>query len=638
MAEGGDFSQNTVFIRNKDLPSNRDANVNDYDLFEAINDTLDTKNGVLCIQRDGEIWQVDLKSAEDCKKLKEKGIKVNEPFPNGVKIPTVQGKEQILICGLPNSIDKNYIKDMLTQMGVILLTDDTDVMTEVICDPDTKKNTLVPNGNRSMSISSLEEDKCLPRNVKCADVTCRLYHSGQETRTFKVKCYDKVCRVCLEPDHDPTSPECWYNTSQSEDVVTLSKATNKVTKTFPCAILSRTRFKEKIVVLNEDSNPLSMSYRCQFSFEGKQYNSAIEAYQTKRIGPSSVETSNIFQDNNLEVKGWTERKDVVMKNILKAKFHQVMEIHERLKSIGIRTAEFAEATADDYWGTGLSRQETEQTHPSQWPGENRLGTMIKEIVSEMINIPKITFYNLNANGLRDENKRNHLFTWLQREAFDIVFLQETGFDVGMDFNVRYSHFDFHHCFAVQNKKWNGGVSILVKKSPDFPFEVKDETMNTEGGRMLSLHIRYKEKSFVLINIYANSGTSAVRKRKTLFTEVFNLIKEKYRDADNIILGGDFNCKLDSTENDTSRDFLERELRLAKLFDSWKEFRRNEKGFTRNQHRIDYIFLHDNLKSSFINMCILTPPSLQDGNFISDHDGIYFELGTSRTVGFKNISP
>ena len=49
MAEGGDFSQNTVFIRNKDLPSNRDANVNDYDLFEAINDTLDTKNGVLCI-------------------------------------------------------------------------------------------------------------------------------------------------------------------------------------------------------------------------------------------------------------------------------------------------------------------------------------------------------------------------------------------------------------------------------------------------------------------------------------------------------------------------------------------------------------------------------------------------------------
>ena len=55
MAEGGDFSQNTVFIRNKDLPSNLDGEVTAYDLCEAINDALEEEDGVRCIQRDGEI-------------------------------------------------------------------------------------------------------------------------------------------------------------------------------------------------------------------------------------------------------------------------------------------------------------------------------------------------------------------------------------------------------------------------------------------------------------------------------------------------------------------------------------------------------------------------------------------------------
>ena len=55
MAEGGDVSQNTVFIRNKDLPSNLDADVTDYDLCEAINDALGKEDEVRCIQREGEI-------------------------------------------------------------------------------------------------------------------------------------------------------------------------------------------------------------------------------------------------------------------------------------------------------------------------------------------------------------------------------------------------------------------------------------------------------------------------------------------------------------------------------------------------------------------------------------------------------
>lgn len=109
MTENMNAQTFTVFIRNKDLPSNLDARVNEFDLCEAINDALGKEVGVSCIQRNGEIWRVDLKSAEDCQKLVKEGIKINEPFPKGVNIRTPKGIEKILICGLPGSV---YDKDI----------------------------------------------------------------------------------------------------------------------------------------------------------------------------------------------------------------------------------------------------------------------------------------------------------------------------------------------------------------------------------------------------------------------------------------------------------------------------------------------------------------------------------------------
>lgn len=633
----------TVFIINKELPSNQDANVTDYDLWEAINVALGTEDRVRCIQRDGEIWRVELESVEDCKKLKEEGIKVEEPFPKGVKIRTTENVEKVLICGLPYSFEKDEINVMLNHLGVSLLTE---VNTEAICVPDTENNSLVPNGNRYVLISPLNEDKCLPRNATCAGFMCRLYHAGQETRTSEVKCYDKVCRVCLEPDHDPTSPNCWYNTNQSKDVITFSKAGNKNTKTFPRSIIQRTRFKEKIVILNEDTNPLSMSFRCQFIFEGNQYNSVIEAYQTKRSGGiqsnSSLETSLGFEVNSLEIKGWTEQKERVIKDILLAKVNGAEEMLEKLKSIITTTAVFAEATGDYYWGTGLSREETEQTHPSQWPGKNRLGRIVKETVSEMINIPKITFYTLNANGLRDSKKRNHLFTWLERQKFDIILLQETHFDDDIIRSLT-GNYTFYHCKAVeknpktQNKKkrkrkvFVAGVSVLVRKSlPNM--NSTQQILQENDGRTLVLQLTYEDKTFVLVNVYAKSGNHCVEERKKHFKSIFDFIKNNYTDEDSnrtIILGGDFNCKLDSQYSEASQRLLKASLSELELFDSWKHFRKYVSGFTctagTNPSRIDYIFLHKNLNSSILDMNLRSPPSLHEKKHFSDHKGIYLKI-------------
>ena len=363
----------------------------------------------------------------------------------------------------------------------------------------------------------------------------------------------------------------------------------------------------------------------------------MEAYQTKRSGGiqsnNSVETSHGFEVNSLEIKGWTEQKEKVMKDILLAKVNRAEEMLEKLKSIISTTAIFAEATDDYYWGTGLSREETEQTHPSQWPGENRLGRIVKEIATEKINIPKITFYTLNANGLRGPERRNHLFTWLESKKFDIILLQETGFDDNIIRNLT-GNYTFYHCKAAEQQKkrkvFVAGISVLVRNTFPNILNSTQQIFPANDGRALVLHLTYGDKRFVLVNAYAKSGNNFVEERKNLFERIFDFIKNKYKgEGSNIILGGDFNCKLDSQYSDQSKELLKASLSELELFDSWKHFRKCDTGFTctkgTNPSRIDYIFLHNNLKSSIVDINLCNPPSLSGTGSFSDHNGIYLEI-------------
>ena len=108
--------------------------------------------------------------------------------------------------------------------------------------------------------------------------------------------------------------------------------------------------------------------------------------------------------------------------------------------------------------------------------------------------------------------------------------------------------------------------------------------------------------------------------------MFDFIKTNYSQESNIILGGDFNCKLDSEDSEKSKEILEKSLVELKLLDLWKHFKGYEKGFTcykneKNPSRIDYIFLHNNLESSFLRMCLYKSPSLRGQKRLSDHYGI-----------------
>ena len=571
MAEGGDVSQNTVYIRNKDLPSNLDGEVTAYDLCETINDALGTEVGVRCIQREGEIWRVDLKSEEDCQELEEEGIKVKEPFPKGVRIQTPTGMEKILICGLPYSVKDKDIVDMLKQCSIDPPTD-LKTSTEDICDCDTNKNTLVSNGNRIVIIPTF--NTYLPRNIKCAGSKCRLYHSGQKPRTSQVPCYREVCRVCLQPN---------YN-NHNENVIILP--------------------------------PL---------FWTEVYRSCRKAIQneTKKEGKE------------------------LMKLILLKIFEKSPEYRKIVESLTKCTV-IAEANEDRHWGTGLNQKDTIHTDESEWPGKNVLGSLVKE--NALSNVTKLTFYTLNVNGLNSGNRMERLYKWLKEQRFDIVLLQETHLTKKKECKQSDLFKEYARYSDSTGKK---GVSILVNKSsPNFEdIEVRELNSESEhdtlkNGGKSHVTVTYKGETFYLINVYVpHSGK--IDEKKQFLINLSNYIEDKCKDnLDNIILAGDFNCHRDNQDKpkDTGDLILENIIEKFSLMDAWTTTRSGKKSKEGNTYiskisgdpvtRIDYVFFTEKLSFPLFDISIRKPLVSTDSDEesserFSDHEGLYFELNTSK---------
>ena len=83
-----------------------------------------------------------------------------------------------------------------------------------------------------------------------------------------------------------------------------------------------------------------------------------------------------------EVEEWTLRKASLMKDLVKSKarvcrsyFYALWEGRGKI---------LAEATSDTTWATGLPPQQTTQTHPEDWPGKNKLGKIMAEVIDELI--------------------------------------------------------------------------------------------------------------------------------------------------------------------------------------------------------------------------------------------------------------
>jgi Reverse transcriptase (RNA-dependent DNA polymerase)/Endonuclease/Exonuclease/phosphatase family len=171
---------------------------------------------------------------------------------------------------------------------------------------------------------------------------------------------------------------------------------------------------------------------------------------------------------------------------------------------------------------------------------------------------------LNINSISCDVKKSLLKDFIVNNDLDIIFLQEVSFQ---NFSFIQSH------RTVLNISDRGrGTAILLRNGLDF-----DQVQMSECGRIVSLVV----DGINLICIYAKSGANFKRERNLFFMNEIttHFYKRSVRET---IVGGDFNCILNSADsNSASTNFchgLSQMINIMSLRDSVSN-RQTERRFT-----------------------------------------------------------
>jgi exonuclease III len=210
---------------------------------------------------------------------------------------------------------------------------------------------------------------------------------------------------------------------------------------------------------------------------------------------------------------------------------------------------------------------------------------------------KIT--TLNINSIECDVKKSLLKDFIQNNDLDIIFLQEVSF---LNFSFIQSH------QTVLNVSERGrGTAILIRNG----IEYSDIHMS-ECGRILSIVVN----GVNLICIYAKSGSNYTQERNSFFMNDIGTHFTK-RGITETIVGGDFNCVLDSADSrNGSRNFcfgLAQMVQIMSLRDCLTN-RNSEKKFTffrgTSASRLDRFYVSNGILSNIINT-ETTPTSFSD---------------------------
>ena len=82
-----------------------------------------------------------------------------------------------------------------------------------------------------------------------------------------------------------------------------------------------------------------------------------------------------------ENEKWNEKKEKIMKDIVKAKFSQNDKIKKELLETGDK--KLCEGTSDKYWGGGVPIARSNTINLKKLPGKNALGSILMEVRSEL---------------------------------------------------------------------------------------------------------------------------------------------------------------------------------------------------------------------------------------------------------------
>ena len=135
--------------------------------------------------------------------------------------------------------------------------------------------------------------------------------------------------------------------------------------------------------------------------------------------------------------------------------------------------------------------------------------------------------SINCNGLRCPDKRKLAFSFLKRNRFGIIFLQETHWTVDLDMQ-RKREWEGDAFFAHGTNS-SRGVAILIASRLDYN---EKQIRRDNDGRVLNMLLEIDDRT---LNLIKHS------QRGAFFSDLNRFLS----DSNDNILGGDFNCIFNS---------------------------------------------------------------------------------------------
>lgn len=177
-----------------------------------------------------------------------------------------------------------------------------------------------------------------------------------------------------------------------------------------------------------------------------------------------------------------------------------------------------------------------------------------------------TIGSINIHGGRDKHKRALVSEIVSQNKIDVLFLQETHSDQAdeVDWGLWW---EGPHVLS-HGTSVSAGVAILCRATANAVMLSVSEVVK---GRLLIVRAEMNGSVLCIVNIYApNQGSDRVG----LFTKIQSELRNYSQD--HIILGGDFNCTADFTQDRTNEEphpqssqCLKQTITDLDLFDTWR---------------------------------------------------------------------
>ena len=227
--------------------------------------------------------------------------------------------------------------------------------------------------------------------------------------------------------------------------------------------------------------------------------------------------------------------------------------------------------------------------------------------------------SFNVRGLGQIKKRRNVFNFLEKNNFDICFLQETHSKLEVE--PLWTRESNQHMYFSGRSSASGGVCFIVKRSLHFNLIYHKEII---PGKIQALKLNIDDKDIVFLNIYGPNNDDAA-----FFETLYDFLGEN--DEEQFIIGGDFNTVLDSNldkfggiegSHKKCREKLLTVMENFDLSDVWRSHNPNLRQYTWHSSskpvifsRLDY-FLVSDCFSNQVSNCKIKPGFMSDHSIIS----------------------